>query len=358
MRILMAARLVRTIFPLLAIFLWSLVSPLFALSGSGERAEMDDNTLTIAFYNVENLYDTEDDPRTDDREFLPGGSKQWNFKRYSKKISDLARVISELGGKELPEIVGLCEVENDKVLLDLVNHPDLSPGHYRFVRFNDRDSRGIDLAFLYRPDEFRLLSSQLVPVRSSRGGRFARGILYITGQAKNGEIFHIFVNHWPSRENNTDQREGGREEMAAALRHLTDELRLKDMNAGIVIMGDMNDEPDNISLSRILAAVPPGRHSASGLVNLMYPARLKGSGTVKFRKEWKMLDNLIVSESLLDNRGYRVNDGKGFVFSAGWMEFRTRQGEVSPNRTYVGNRYAGGVSDHFPVYFRMITSPL
>jgi hypothetical protein len=306
---------------------------------------------------VENLYDTQDDPAINDQEFLPRGEKQWNFAKYIKKINDISRVIKELGGSELPGVIGLCEVENENVLISLVNHANLRGGQYKIVHFNDRDSRGIDLALIYRPDEFQLLSKELIVVKSSKGGTYARGILHVVGQSGTGEIFHIFVNHWPSRENNDAAKERGRLEMAGTLRRLSDELQIKNRNVHIIIMGDMNDEPENLSLSKILGAVQPGRHSPSGLVNLMYPAMSRGEGTVKFRNDWKMLDNLIVSESLLDNRGFRVEGNRGFVFSAEWMKFRTRKGQISPDRTYVGNKYTGGVSDHFPVYFRLSTSP-
>jgi len=334
--------------------LWITIFLGCSFGSSGAASVPDSKRLTFVFYNVENLFDTQDDPAVNDREYLPGGEKHWNFKRYIKKINDISRVIKELGDSKLPEVIGLCEVENEMVLSSLVNHANLRGGHYKIVHFNDRDSRGIDLALIYRSDEFFLLSKVLIPVRSSKGGIYARGILYVTLRSGNGEIFHIYVNHWPSREDNDAAKERGRQEMARALRQLTDASRVKNKNANMVIMGDMNDEPGNMSLSGILGAVKPGSHARSGLVNLMFPAQSKGEGSVKFRNDWQMLDNLIVSESLLDNQGYRVEGNRGFVFSEEWMKFRTRKGQVSPDRTYVGNKYTGGVSDHFPVYFRLI----
>ena len=274
---------------MLLVILWVASLPVYPFKHVETEPVPKDGRLTFVFYNVENLFDTQDDPVVNDQEFLPGGKKQWNFKRYIKKINDISRVIKELGGVELPEVVGLCEVENEMVLSSLVNHANLRGGHYQIVHFNDRDSRGIDLALVYRSDEFHLLSRKLIPVRSSKGGSYGRGILYVTGQAGNGEISHIFVNHWPSRENNDATKERGRQEMAGSLRRLTNELRAKNINAHIIIMGDMNDEPGSTSLSGILGAVPPGRHSLSGLVNLMYPAKGKGEGSVKFRNDWKML---------------------------------------------------------------------
>ena len=314
----------------------------------------DDRTLTFAFYNVENLFDATDDPGLQDQEYLPGSIKNWSDKRYRKKISDLARVIKELGGKELPEIVGLCEVENQRVLKDLVSDPNLVPGRFAIIHFEDRDPRGIDLALIYRPEEFTPVTKRLVPVKRRSGGSYSRGILYVTGKSNNGEVFHIFVNHWPSREKDESSKEEGRMEMAAALRRLTDALPDRGHSSNIVILGDLNDEPDNTSLSKVLGAVPPGKPSPSGLVNLMYPPFDKGYGTVKFQRDWKMLDHVIVSEALLDGVGYRVEGSKGVVYSAYWMEFHMNNGEVSPDRTYLGEKYTGGPGDHFPVYCRMI----
>jgi len=317
-------------------------------------SENDDRTLTFVFYNVENLYDTSDDPKINDQEFLPSGSKRWDEKKYSRKIEALSEVLKELGEGELPEIIGLCEVENAAVVKALVSHPNLSPGNYEVIHMNDRDSRGIDQALAYRTDEFRVETRELIPVKRSGGGTQARGILHVKGSSNNGEVFHIFVNHWPSRENDDKSREQGRKEMAGALRKLTDGIRAKEPDAHVVIMGDMNDEPDDVSLQEVLGATAPGRRSPSGLVNLMFPTLEKGQGSVKFQGDWKMLDNLVVSESLLDTGGYRVENNRGYVFSQPWMEFRNRSGEISPDRTYAGDNYTGGPSDHFPVTFRLV----
>jgi endonuclease/exonuclease/phosphatase family metal-dependent hydrolase len=310
----------------------------------------DSSVFTFVFYNVENLYDTYDDPGKGDQEFLPGSPKQWNAERYLKKISDLSEVLKEIGEKELPEIIGLCEVENVKVVRDLVAHKNLSGGKYKIVHFEDHDPRGIDMALVYRPDEFAVQSQQLLPVRNRQGKTMSRGILYVTGRSGNGEIFHIFINHWPSRERNESSSESGRNEMAMVLKNLTGPLTAK--NANVVIMGDMNDEPDNISLRFDLGAQSPGNNG--GLINLMYPAMRKGLGTYNFRGDWQMLDNVIASSSLLDGKGYRVKDNKAEVFSRNWMVYTYRNGDFKPDRTYTGDKYTGGPSDHFPVFFRLI----
>ncbi len=311
-----------------------------------------DQKMTFAFYNVENLYDTSDDPAADDQEFLPSSPKAWDDRKYEEKIADLSKVLKELGGDELPEVVGLCEVENEGVVKDLVAHPNLAEGKYGIVHFNDRDSRGIDMALIYRPAEFIPESVKLVPVRTREGRRMARGILAVQGKTHHGETFHIFINHWPSRENDDPATEAGRTEMAWALRQLVQGLEGE--KSHVVIMGDMNDEPTDKSLLTELGASPPDSKQTRGLVNLMFPAYHRGEGTYKFRKEWRILDHIIVSRSLTGNTGFRVEDGKARIFSRPWMEYQYRNGDVTPDRTYLGDDYKGGPSDHFPVYIRLI----
>jgi len=322
---------------------------------SGELPEQfGDSTLTFVFYNVENLFDIHDDPEKNDQEFLPGSKKQWTAERYQQKLADLSRVLAETGGDELPEIVGLCEVENRQVVEELFSTGPLQAGGYAVVHVESRDARGIDVSFAYRPDELKVLENRTVSVRKGNRKLTTRDILLVTGLAGNGERFHIFINHWPSRVGGEAESEPDRIAAAAALRMVVDSLQQADPEAHIVIMGDMNDEPGNRSLRETLAAGSPETNPSSGLVNLMLPAFQRGEGSYNYRGDWNMLDNLVVSSSLLDEEGFRCTDREGHIFRREWMEFRNRKGEVSPNRTYAGNKYTGGVSDHFPVYFRLV----
>lgn len=310
--------------------------------------------LIFAFYNVENLYDTHDDPRSGgDDEFLPSGRKQWDPTRYQEKLQGLSEALRDLGGKELPAVIGFCEVENRKVVEELMAMPALAAGNYQVVHYDDRDSRGIDLALAYRPDQITVEEHQLIPVRKERGGSLARGLLSVTARSENGETFHIFVSHWPSRDDRDQNKEEGRKRTAAALREAAASLLTKDTHTHVVIMGDMNDEPSDESLLKVLKALPPEQSQATDLANLMFPSMEKGHGSYLYQGEWKMLDNLVVSGSLLDHDGYSVEQGRGFVFSNSGMEFRNRSGQISPDRSYVGDRYTGGISDHFPVYFTL-----
>ncbi len=304
--------------------------------------------MTVAFYNTENLFDTEDDPHKDDNEFLPGSEKKWTEERYRKKLNDIARVFSEIDTINLPIAIGLCEIENRKVLEDLIATGKLSSGKYAIAHQESPDIRGIDVALLYRADQFKLAGFEAIPIIFKEDpGHKTRDILHVSGKIGK-ETFHVFVNHWPSRIGGTDESEQNRIFVASVLKQKVDEVLKEDPSANIIIMGDMNDEPQNKSLLETLAAKAPG--SGVQLVNLMLPLDEQNLGSYNYRNEWNMLDNLVVSNSLLDGKRLDVEGAQGHIFRKGWMEFKSNRGAVSPNRTYGGSNYYGGVSDHFPVY--------
>ncbi|PTN10075.1 endonuclease/exonuclease/phosphatase family protein [Mangrovibacterium marinum] len=311
------------------------------------RTAKDAKRLTVVSYNVENLFDTVDDPQTNDNEFLPTAKKKWTPERYQKKLDDLARVLADISPDDLPEIIGLAEVENQQVLDDLVNTKALAPGQYKIAHRESPDKRGIDVALLYRPATFKLGGYQAIAVDP---GFATRDILHVWGKFRN-ESFHFFVNHWPSRIGGLGKTEAARVIAAETLKKKVDQLVADDPDACIVIMGDMNDEPFNKSLRLVLGAGSPG--AGSDLVNLMAPLAEAGQGTYNYRGKWNMLDNLVVSSNLLDEKGYRLSSPAGVVFRESWMEHTNAKGEVSPNRTYGGPNYYGGVSDHFPVYLTL-----
>ncbi len=306
---------------------------------------------TVMSYNVENLYDTTDDPKIPDDEFLPTSEKKWDNEKYLKKLNDISKVISEINPQELPEIVGLVEVENQQVLVDLVNTENIE-GKYGIIHEESPDYRGIDVALIYRKDAFKELAHEVLPVVFPDDPEFkTRDILHVTGKIKN-KIVHLFVNHWPSRIGGDEKTEPKRILAASVLKKKVDEILVSDLNANIIIMGDMNDEPTNKSLKETLGAQAP--ESKAKLVNLMFPDDNDGKGTYYFSSNWNMLDNLVVSESILKSTKIKVENGKGFIYNPDWMVFKNKNGDGTPNRTYVGNKYVGGVSDHFPVYFKML----
>lgn len=307
---------------------------------------------TVVSYNVENLFDTIDDPSVPDEEFLPESEKKWDNERYQKKLNDIAKVISEINNRELPEIIGLVEVENQTVLEDLINTGALKNQAYAIVHEESPDYRGIDVALLYQKDAFTEIGHEAIPVTFPDDPEFkTRDILHVTGKIRN-KVIHIFVNHWPSRIGGEDKTEPKRVLAAAILKKQVDRILAAEPEARIIIMGDMNDEPVNKSLEQTLGAESPD--SGSKLVNLMMPDKLAGLGTYFYNGNWNMLDNLVVSDELIHGKGIRTENNKGFTFSTNWMIFTNKTGDKTPNRTYVGKKYVAGVSDHFPVYFKML----
>ncbi len=309
--------------------------------------------LTIAFYNVENLFDLVDDPHKNDQEFTPESEKKWTAERYQKKLNDISKVLSSINENELPEIIGFAEVENDEVLQDLIQTENLKSGDYEIVHYESPDIRGIDCALIYRPDEFKVVYSYPVRIRFADELHFkTRDILYVKGILKNKEELHIFVNHWPSRIGGVEASEPKRVAVAKILKSKIDSVQNVSPNANIVVLGDMNDEPANKSIAEILGAQKPENTNAN-LVDLMYPDFDLKQGSYYYRGNPNMLDNIIVTSTLLDDKGFQCTEKQGFIFRQKWMEFTSNTGQVSPNRTYGGPNYYGGISDHFPVYFKL-----
>ena len=309
------------------------------------------NTYVIASYNVENLFDTIDDEGTNDEEFTPRGYKHWTKERYEKKIEHLSWVINHISD-DLPAIVGLCEVEHKSVVEDLANSKLLKNGKYKVVHREGPDTRGIDVALMYRSDLFHIINYEEIPVIVPEAPEAKlRNILHVSGNFADGEIFHFFVNHWKSRRDGKEDTEFKRVAAARILRNKCDELFEKDKNANIVIMGDFNDVPKSKSLNKVLNATNNTVNPAfDELYNLLYDKSLKGEGTNSRDYRWFMLDNLIVSQSLRNGKKYYAEEGQVFKDDK-ILYYNAKANFRVPNKTYGGRNYYGGYSDHLPVYF-------
>ena len=326
-----------------------LVSIVF--SSSCQTTKKSAKGYIILSYNVENLFDTIDTPNKADEEYLPTANFNWNTERYNKKISDIAKVFSSVQKSKFPIAIGLCEVENDNVLKDLIANKQLKKAKYSFLWKDSPDNRGIDCAFLYRPEILKVESFETLPVINPEDEGFkTRDILYVKGLIGK-ETFHFFVNHWPSRRGGENETEGKRGLAASVLRSKVDQLFKQDINANIIIMGDLNDEPSNESITDVLKSKSNKKLPDSGeLVNLMYDEFERGEGSHVNRGNWSMLDNIIVSKNMLSKKsGLKTELSDGHIFHQPFMEFVNDKGQMSPNRTY-GRNYYGGISDHFPVY--------
>jgi predicted extracellular nuclease len=312
-----------------------------------------DKDFTVAFYNVENLFDTIDDPEIRDDEFTPSSEKNWNTERYNKKLEDLSKVLSSFSKDKNPEIIGLAEIENKDVLKDLANTKLLGDSPYSYVHYNSPDTRGIDVALLYREKQFEVISSSSIPIvfpfdRETR----VRDILYVKGIA-GADTMHIYVNHWKSRYGGREATEKKRVYSARVLKNHTDSVLDENPSAKIIAIGDFNDEPLNKSLKDVLGAKSPEKVSDDyKLYNLLMEKDRKGKGTYNYQYEWFMLDNFIVSSSFLQAKeGYTIHPDSIHIYRADWVLYdNPKAGMKVPNRTYGGPNYFGGISDHLAIY--------
>ncbi|MCK4921839.1 MAG: hypothetical protein KAS71_12390 [Bacteroidales bacterium] len=328
-----------------------IILSLISLCGFSQRALKSD--FTVMFYNVENLFDTIDHPDFTDEEFSPESEKNWNTERYTKKLDDLSAVLSSQNKKELPEIIGLAEVENKRVLQDLIATKNLEDGNYEIIHEEGKDARGIDVALLYRKNELKSVNFESIEITFPFDSSLTtRDILHVWGKTEDGEDIHFFVNHWSSRIGGERETEPKRMYAAVTLRRQLDLLFSKEKNPRIVIMGDFNDEPTNKSLMNILLAGNKLKNIATGdLYNLFYDKHNQyNEGSYNYRNNWNMLDHIIVSYNLINQEGkYSCNYDSGKIIKEEFMLYENNQGQQVPNRTYGGPNYYGGISDHFPI---------
>jgi predicted extracellular nuclease len=323
------------------------------------QAELNDRdsvkweNFRMVFYNVENLFDITNDPLKNDDEFTPAGDRRWNYRRLQNKLGNLSKAIAAAGEWSTPSIIGLCEVENSHVLSMLTRNSALRNAGYEFVHRNSPDSRGIDVAILYRPGEFMLLSKSFTGITFpfDTAGR-TRDILYVTGIAGGDDTLHIFVNHWPSRWGGQAATEPYRIYAARVLKSLADSVFLVNPMAKIVIMGDFNDEPGDKSLKEYLGAGIESDMPVPGkLYNMSLAGKNNPKGSYKYQGTWFMFDQFIVSGSLLtDKVRLQTSPGMAMVFMADFLMVPDKAWYgYKPFRTYEGFRHSGGFSDHLPV---------
>jgi len=273
---------------------------------------------TVAFYNVENLFDTIDDPKVLDDDFTPDGKKKWTYKRYQIKIKKLGSVISQLGlnrSSYPPAIVGLVEVENAKVVADLANSSSLRKHHYGFVHHNSPDERGIDVALLYNKVAFELIASETYPVylENEVGERdYTRDILKVSGNLY-GEFVHILVNHWSSRREGAAETEHKRITAAETVRAIIDEIQTKEMNPKIIVMGDFNDDPSSKSIQECLV-----KDDFYNPMKKLLNSENKGSLT--YDGKWNMFDQIIFSKNFLEKEEGKFYFKHAEIFNKDWMK--------------------------------------
>ncbi|MFY7963986.1 MAG: endonuclease/exonuclease/phosphatase [Chitinophagaceae bacterium] len=318
----------------------------------------------VAFYNLENLYDTLDDPKIDDEEFLPSGARNYNGKIYLNKLDKLASVISKLGTddekipcKDGAAILGVAEVENDNVLNDLVNHPLLKSRNYQIVHYDCKDRRGVDVGFLYNPKYFVVEESQSLFVNLPQGSKdsyFTRDVLWVKGKL-DGETVHIYVNHWPSRLGGEERSAPGRAAAAMVSKHHIDSIAKIEGEQKVIIMGDLNDDPTSPSLTKVLKCKSSIEDMGAGkLFNPWVEMYKQGYGTLAYQDAWGLFDQIVIGNKWLD----RTQEGFYFIkqkiFNREFITENYGRYKGYPMRTWDGLSYRGGYSDHFPTYLVMV----
>ncbi len=338
---------------------------IFVVSSITLYCQSQNDTLCLAFWNTQNLFDTVDDPAINDEEFLPNSEMQWTEDRLDKKMYNLSRIIRMMNDDRGPDIMGFCEVENQEVL-ELMILKYLSDLNYEVAYLESPDNRGIDNGLIFKSDKFTLLNLQADTVHLSDGWptRLIFGVNLLTNDNKK---ITVFVNHWPSRSGGQIESEPKRISAAQTLRNAVDRIFSSDENANIFIIGDFNDDPVNVSILEALQAQPIKcdsipldfeMNSEGELFNLSYYKFEEGEGSYKYRDTWNMLDQIIVSGSIITGNEIRYLCNSFEVYKPNYIVTQSGSYEGAPYPTYGGKKYLGGYSDHFPVIakFKIIRS--
>ncbi len=301
--------------------------------------------LVLGFYNVENLFDTLHDAGKQDYEYLPQGYRAWTAQRYQQKLLNLSRVIRAMNDWQGPDLLALCEVENQRVLQDLLNTPLLKNQGFSILHHESPDHRGIDLAIIYRADKFNLVKQSNITIKiDSTGYSKTRDILYAVMKVKDSDdTLHVFVNHWPSRRGGVSASAPKRKIASETLRLHLDSLRSVNPACKVVVCGDFNDGPQDESMLNLASG-------EDSLINLALPLHAEGVGTLKHEGRWNLFDQFLVSPNLMGKDKIQVSGSHQLIFSPSWLQEEDVQGIGNrPLRTFSGPNYLGGYSDHFPV---------
>lgn len=322
----------------------------FTLSLSAQQKRL--GVYAAAFYNLENLWDTVDDPdNPGDDEFTPNGPYEWTETKYEQKINNVAKVISQLATEYCPAgpaIIGISEVENRKVVEDLVKAAPIASRNYQIVHFESPDHRGIDVAAIYNPRLFRLVSAQKYPFNKPDMPDYrTRDILLVNGILA-GEPFHMIVNHWPSRYGGA-KSSPLREFAASIVRHIADSLHTDNPDAKVIIVGDLNDDPIDPSCAKVLGAKKNRKDvTPDGYYNATWKFYAEGIGSLCYQDKWNLFDQQIVSGNLLGKDRSTLKFWKSEIFNRPFLIQQEGKYKGYPLRTFSGTTFQNGYSDHLP----------
>ncbi len=312
--------------------------------------------ITVALYNCENFFDTKDDPNKKDDEFLPESPMKWDEIRFMNKLTKVAQVLdSTVAGDGLPALVGLVEIENKEVLEELVSKSQFKTKSYGVLATDSPDERSIDCGLLYDKSVFSLVDfKELNATNPLLGDYKTRNVLFATLKATNGDVIYVFVNHWPSRRSGEAESEPRRVFAAEQVRVKINELQKKDSKAKVIVMGDFNDHPTDKSILTTLKASDTPKDKGD-LYNAYQTLDAAKQGTHYYDKEWRVLDQIIVSQGFIGaKKGYKFDPKNARILKKDFVLFKNNKtGEERPNRTYSGEKYYNGYSDHLAVYITL-----
>ncbi len=311
---------------------------------------------TLAFYNLENLFDTHRDTLIYDGARTPRGKDRWTQERYQEKIGKMAWVLSQIGrdpAPGAPDLIGVCEVENRRVLNDLVWHPRLRREQYGIIHFDSPDERGIDVALLYKKAAFSPTASKshrLLLYDADQQRDYTRDVLVVSGLL-DGEELYLLVNHWPSRSGGQARSDPYRKAAAELNLKIIDSIYRWEAHPKLVVMGDFNDNPLDDSLKKILKSTgDTAKPEARQLYNPMEALYKKGAGSLAYRDTWSLFDQILLSANWLPTQQEGYHFWKAGIYDPPYLSQQRGRFRSYPYRTYTGGRYTGGYSDHFPVY--------
>lgn len=310
-------------------------------------------SFTFMFYNTENFYDTIDDPFTMDDDYTPNGFRKWTEDRFNNKVEKFSKVVQDIFIPDLPDIIGLAEIENKSVLMDILdNLRSKEIKDFSFIHYDSPDERGSDVALIFNRQTVTILNSRAIKVQLPGIEDRTRDILYIAFKLINNENIHLFITHFPSRREGTDLSERRRYFVASELRNEVYKILDSSPTENILIMGDFNDTPDDNCIDEVLGARKQFNNIEHlNLYNLLYPRFVKGIGTT-YHKEWLMFDQFIVSGNMLLSDKIVCRPEFADVFNPSYLLHFDSKNSATPNRTFKGN-YKGGYSDHLPIYLRI-----
>lgn len=343
-------------------YLIIIVFLLFALSlFSQEKQAKKFKIHTLAFYNLENLFDTIDDPSKYDEATPIMEMNTGREEAYLKKIHNMARVISDIGvdeAKNTPVLLGVCEVENRDVLVDLVNDPLLLAKDYGIVHYDSPDRRSIDVALLYQKSLFTPISTSSHTLKIyddiSRERVYTRDQLLVTGKL-DGDVIHVIVNHWPSRSGGEARSRSKRVAAGKLSKRIVDSLQVINPYAKIFIMGDLNDDPTNDSIKKELKAeADREKVRIKGIYNPYENFFKSGLGTTAYRDAWSLFDQIMMTQPLLERDYDSYRFYKAGIYNKYYLTTRKGRWEGYPFRSWSDGGFSGGYSDHFPVYIYLV----